>query len=70
MEPETLIGYLVALAVPLWLLVEGIMVSQRSPKQPSKRFERSKLSAKPASRASATTAHPRAMRVAEGHKTA
>lgn len=43
MEPETLIGYLVALAVPLWLLVEGALVSRRSRKQPTKRPEPGKL---------------------------
>jgi predicted permease len=61
MELETVIGYLVTLAVPLWLVVEGAMLSQWSPKQPAKRLERSKLSSKPASRASVrATISPRA----------
>jgi predicted permease len=61
MELETMIGYLVALAVPLWLVVEGAMLSQWSPKQPAKRLERSKLSSKPASRTSVrATISPRA----------
>jgi len=51
MEPETLIGYLVALAVPLWLLVEGALVSRRSPRQPAKRPALGKLSGKPSPRA-------------------
>jgi hypothetical protein len=70
MEPETLVGYLVALAVPLWLLVEGAMLSQRSSKQPAKRLELGKLPGKPASGAQVTTTRLRAMRVAEGRKTA
>jgi hypothetical protein len=44
MELETMIGYLVALALPLWLLVEQVMHWQRSPKQPAKRFQLGKLS--------------------------
>jgi hypothetical protein len=70
MEPETLIGYLVALAVPLWLMVEGAIVSERSSKQPAKRLELGKLSRKPASAASAATTRPREMRVADGRRTA
>ena len=53
MEPGTLIGYLVALAVPLWLLVEGAMVLRRSPKQAEKRLKPGRLPAKPASGAPA-----------------
>jgi hypothetical protein len=61
MELETLIGYLVALAVPLWLVVEGALLLQRSPKHAAKRLERSKLSRKPASRAPVrATISPRA----------
>ena len=53
MELETMIGFLVALALPLWLLVEQVMHWQGSSKQPVKRFELGKLSGKPASGASA-----------------
>jgi len=70
MEPETLIGYLVALAVPLWLLVEGAILSQRSSKHPAKRLELGRLPGKPASGASVTTTRPRAIRVAGGRMTA
>ena len=51
MEPETLIGYLLAFAVPLWLLAEGVMVSRRSPRQSARRLEPGRPSRKPASRA-------------------
>lgn len=43
MELETVVGYLVALAVPLWLAAEGIMVSQRLRKRPKKRLTPEKL---------------------------
>lgn len=49
MELETVMGYLVALALPLWLLVEQVMHWQWSSKQPAKRFKLGKLSGKPAS---------------------
>jgi len=62
MRLETTVGYLVALAVPLWLVAEAVMVSRWSHDQPAKRFERSKLFSKPA--------RPRATRVAESRKTA
>jgi len=51
MEPETLIGYLVAVAVPLWLLVEGALVSRRSPKRPAKQPALGRRSEKPSPRA-------------------
>ena len=39
MELEPGIGFLVALALPLWLLVEQVMHWRGSSKQPVKRFE-------------------------------
>jgi hypothetical protein len=54
MELETVIGYLVALAVPLWLTAEGIKVSQRSSKQPEKQLKVERLPRKPAPRSPAT----------------
>jgi hypothetical protein len=39
MALETVFGYLVALALPLWLVVEGIKHMERSPKQPQERVE-------------------------------
>jgi hypothetical protein len=70
MEPETVIGFLVALALPLWLLVEQVMHWQRSSKQPATRFELGNLSGKPASGASVTATRPHAMRLAHPRKTA
>jgi hypothetical protein len=70
MELETAIGYLVALALPLWLLVEQVMHWQWSSKEPAKRFELGKLSGKPASGAPATATRRHAMRVADQRKTA
>jgi hypothetical protein len=70
MEPEMVIGYLVALALPLWLLVEQVMQWQRSSKQPAKRFQLGKLSGKPESGAAVTATRPHAMRLARPRKTA
>jgi len=70
MELETVIGYLVALVLPLWLLVEQVMHWQWSSKQPAKRFELGKPSGKPASGAQITATRPHAMRVADQHETA
>ena len=70
MEPEMVIGYLVALALPLWLLVEQVMHWQRSSKQPAKRFQLGKLSGKPASGASVTATRLHPMRLAQPRKTA
>jgi len=70
MELELAIGFLVALALPLWLLVEQVMHWQTSSKQPAKRFELGKLSRKPASGAPVTATRLRAMRVADQRKTA
>lgn len=69
MELETLAGYLVALAVPVWLLVEGVAVSRRSLKQTQDRVELRKVSGKRASGAPATITHARAMQVADAGKT-
>ena len=69
MALETVLGYLVALALPLWLVVEGIKHMERSPKQPQERIETAHRSAAPVSgvvgspiRPDATT--PRQPRVA------
>ncbi len=45
MALETVIGYLVALALPLWLVVEGIKHMDGSPKQPEARVEEDRRSA-------------------------
>ena len=50
---ETVIGYLVALALPLWLVVEGIKHMERSPKQQETRVEADRRSAAPVTEATA-----------------
>jgi len=71
MELETVIGFLVALALPLWLLVEQVMHWQGSSKQSEKPLDLGKLSRKPASGARVTATRPQhAMRVADQRKTA
>jgi hypothetical protein len=61
MELKAVVGYLFALAVPLWLTVEGIMVSRRSSKQPEERLKVERLRSKPAPRSpAAATAGTRA----------
>ena len=70
MELETAIGYLVALAVPLWLLAEQGMCWRRSAKQAAKQIEPGRLSGKPASSPSVKPARAHAMRLAHPRKTA
>ncbi len=53
MALETVIGYLVALALPLWLVVEGIKHMERTPKQPEARVEADRRSAAPVTGATA-----------------
>lgn len=70
MNPETLMGYLVALAVPVWLLVEGFMVSRRSTKPAPASHEAGRPSSKPASTPAAVATRARAMRLADPRKSA
>ena len=70
MELETVTGYLVALALPLWLLVEQVMHWQWSSKQPTTRLELGKLSPKPPSGAPVRATRAHAMRLAHPRKTA
>jgi hypothetical protein len=70
MELGIAIGYLVALALPLWLVVEQVMHWQRSSKQPARRFESGKLSGRPASGGPVTATRPHVMRVAHQRKNA
>ncbi len=53
MALETVIGYVVALALPLWLVVEGIKHMERSPKQSDTRVEMEHRSAAPMTGATA-----------------
>ncbi len=52
MELETAVSYLVALAVPLWLIVEFTVHSWKSPNQPRVHRASDRLHAGPASRPS------------------
>lgn len=70
MELETVTGYLVALALPLWLLVEQVMHWQWSSKQPATRLGLGQFSPKPPSGAPVTATRARAMRLAHPRKTA
>jgi len=70
MELEAVIGFLVALALPLWLVAEQVMHWQGSSKQSEKPLELGELSRKPASGARVTATRPHAMRVANQRKTA
>jgi hypothetical protein len=70
MELETAIGYLVALAVPVWLLVEQGMSWRRSARRAGKQVEPGRLSGKPASSPVAKAPPVPAMRLANPRKTA
>jgi hypothetical protein len=64
MEPDVLIGTLVALALPLWLLVEQVLHWQWFSKQSER------TPGKPVSAAAATRTRRHSMRVAAPRKTA
>jgi hypothetical protein len=70
MDLETAIGYLVALAVPLWLLVEQGFCSRRSANQVAKQAEPGRVSVKPASSLPVKDARAPAMRLVQPRKTA
>jgi hypothetical protein len=70
MELETAIGYMVALAVPLWLLVEQGMSWRRSARRAAKEVEPGRLSRRPASGSLAKAPRVPAMRLANPRKTA
>ncbi len=53
MALEPVIGYLVVLALPLWLMIEGFKHMERSPKQPKARVETDRRSAAPVTGATA-----------------
>jgi hypothetical protein len=70
MELETAIGYLVALAVPLWLVIEQAMCWRKSAKQAQKQVEPGRLSGKPASSPTVKAARAPAMKLAHPRKVA
>jgi hypothetical protein len=70
MDLETAIGYLAALAVPLWLLVEQAVCWLRAANQVEKRAEPDRLTSKPASSRPVKAGRARAMSLAQPRKTA
>jgi hypothetical protein len=58
MALETVIGYLVALALPLWLVVEGIKHMERAPHQREGREEAERRSATPVTGAADSPIRP------------
>ena len=69
MELKTAIGYLLALAVPLWLLAEQVIYWGRSAKRASKQVEPSRLLGKLASHRPARVMRAPAMRLGHPRKT-
>jgi len=70
MDLETAVGYLAALAVPLWLLVEQA-VSWRRPAGPvEKQAQAGRLPGKPAASPAVKSGRVPAMRLADPRKTA
>jgi hypothetical protein len=70
MELKTVIGYLLALAVPLWLLVEQGMYWRRSAKRAGKRTEPGRLAGKLASHPPARATRAPAVRLGHPRRTA
>jgi hypothetical protein len=70
MELETAMGYLMALAVPLWLLVEQGMCWRRPVKKLEKQVEPGRLSGKPVSSQPVKATRVPAMKLANPRKTA
>ncbi len=70
MELQKAVGLLLALALPLWLLIEQVMYWQRSSKQPEKLLEVGGYSGKPMPRIQGRASRARAVRLASQRKTA
>lgn len=70
MELEMAIGYLVALAVPLWLLVEQAVSWRRSAKQVRKQVEPRRLFGRQVPGPAAKAPRAPAMRLVHPRKTA
>ena len=70
MELETAIGFLVALAAPLWLVVEQGMCWRRSAKRAEKQVEPGRLPGKLAARQPVRATRAPALRLAHPRKTA
>ena len=69
MELEPMVEYLVALALPLWLLVE-LVTHPRRVKQPEKSLEHDWLRNRSVSRASSTASRARATKLAQPRRVA
>jgi hypothetical protein len=69
MELEAMVEYLVALALPIWLLVELVTHPRRS-KQPEKSLEPHWLRGGSISRASSTASRARATKLAQPRRVA
>jgi hypothetical protein len=69
MELETMVEYLVALALPIWLLVELVTHPRRS-KQPENSLEPDWLRRGSISRASSTASRARTTRLAQSRRVA
>ena len=67
---ETAIGYLVALAVPLWLLVEQAVSWRRSAGRVEKQAHADRLPGKPAASPAVKGGRVPAMRLTDPRKTA
>lgn len=70
MELETLVGYLMALALPLWLLVEFVTYAWRSEPPEKPLVDSDRLPGSPVTRASSTAPPGRAMDPARPRKAA
>ena len=70
MDLETAIGYLAALAVPLWLLVEQAVSWRRPAGQAEKRAQADQLPGKPATSPAVKGGRVPSMRLADPRKTA
>ncbi len=67
---EAAVGFLVALALPVWLVVEQVLYWTWFPKQAEKQVESGRPAGAPVSGRAATARRAAAMRSAQPHKAA
>ena len=65
MDMEAAIGYLVALAVPLWFVVEFVIHKWTSSTQPVRQVQPGSLAERPAARTPSTAPRPRTTALAQ-----
>ena len=70
MELQTVVGYLAALAVPLWLLAEQALSWRRQAHEVEKQSAPAQISAKPVSSPIVRPGRAPALRMAQSRKTA